>query len=84
MKTMLLGDVNPNPGPDAFNFCCWNLNSITSYDFLRISLIEAYNSVYKYNPISVVETYQNDSDDESRLQLDCYSFVKSNHPFSIK
>ena len=84
MIIMLCGDVETNPGPDTFNFCCWNLNSITSYDFLRISLIEAYNSVYKYDLIGVVETHLNDSDDESRLQMDIYSFVKSNHPFDIK
>ena len=58
MIIMLCGDVETNPGPDTFNFCCWNLNSITSYDFLRISLLEAYNSVYKYDLIGVVETHQ--------------------------
>ena len=84
MIIMLCGDVETNPGPDTFNFCCWNLNSITSYDFLRISLIEAYNSVCKYDLIGVVETHLNDSDDESRLQMDGYSFVKSNHPLNIK
>jgi len=84
MITMLCGDVETNPGPDTFNFCCWNLNSITSYDFLRLSLLEAYNSIYKYDLISVVETHLDDSDDESRLQLDGYSFIKSNHPLNVK
>ena len=32
----------------------------------------------------MVETHLNDSDDENRLQLEGYSFVKSNHPFNIK
>ena len=84
MIIMLCSDVVTNPGPDTFNFCCWNLNSITSYDFLRISFFEAYNSVYKYDLIGVVETHLNDSDDESRLQLEGYSFVTSNHPFNVK
>ena len=84
MIIMLCGDVESNPGPDTFNFCCWNLNSITSYDFLRLSLLEAYNSIYKYDLISVVETHLDDSDDESRLQLDGYSFIKSNHPLNVK
>ena len=45
-RTILLsGDVETNPGPETLDFCCWNLNSITAYDFLRVSLIEAYNSV---------------------------------------
>ena len=84
MIIMLCGDVESNPGPDTFNFCCWNLNSITSYDFLRLSLLEAYNSIYKYDLISVVETHLDDSDDESRLQLDGYYFIKSNHPLNVK
>ena len=84
MVIMLCGDVESNPGPDTFNFCCWNLNSITSYDFLRLSLLEAYNSIYKYDLISVVETHLDDSDDESRLQLDGYSFIKINHPLNVK
>ena len=64
MLIMLCGDVETNPGSDTFNFCCWNLNSITSYDVLCISLIKAYNSVYKYDPIGVVETHLNDSDSD--------------------
>ena len=83
MISMICGDVETNPGPDTLNFCCWNLNSITSCDFLRISLIETYNSFYKYDLIGVVETHLNDSDDESRLQLEGYFFVKGNHPFNI-
>ena len=84
MIIMLCGDVETNPGPDTFNFCCWNLNSITSYDFLRLSLFEAYNSVYKYDLIDVVGIHLNDTVDESRLQLDGYSFIKSSHPLNIK
>ena len=70
MIIMLCGDVETNPGLDTFNFCYWNLNSITSYDFRRISLLKVYNSVYKYDLIGVVETHLNDSDDESRLQME--------------
>ena len=37
-KTILLsGDVETNPGPDTLYFYTWNLNSITTYDFLRVS-----------------------------------------------
>ena len=57
-RTILLsGDVETNPGPETLDFCCWNLNSITAYDFLRVSLIEAYNSVYNNDLIGIVETH---------------------------
>ena len=44
---LLSGDIEPNPGPNTsmFSFCSWNLNSICAHDFVRIPLIEAYNSV---------------------------------------
>ena len=32
----------------------------------------------------MVETHLNDTDDESRLEMDGYSFIKSNHPYNIK
>ena len=55
-RTILLsGDVESNPGPETLDFCTWNLNSITAHDFLRVSLIEAYNSVYNYDLIGIVE-----------------------------
>ena len=57
-RTILLsGDVETNPGPETLDFCCWNLNSITAHDFLRVSLIEAYNSVFNYDLIGIVETH---------------------------
>ena len=84
-RTVLLsGDVETNPGPEALDFCAWNLNSITAYDSLRVSLIEAYNSVYNYDIIGIVETHLDSTVEEDRLPLDGYSFVKDNHPQNVK
>ena len=84
-RTILLsGDVETNPGPDTLTFCCWNLNSITAYDFLRVSLIEAYISVYNHDLIGIVETHLDSTADEDRLALDGYSFYKDNHPQNVK
>ena len=85
LRTILLsGDVEINPGPESFDFCCWNLNSITTYDFLRVSLIEAYNSVCNYDLIGIVETQIDSTVDEDRLSLDGYTFLKDNHPQNVK
>ena len=84
-RTVLLsGDVETNPGPETLDFCTWNLNSITAYDFLRVSLIEAYNSVYNYDIIGIVETHLDSTVEEDRLAPDGYSFVKDNHPQNLK
>ena len=84
-RTILLsGDVETNPGPETLDFCTWNLNSITAHDFLRVSLIEAYNSVYNYDLIGIVETHLDSTVDEDRLALDGYTFIKDNHPTNVK
>ena len=56
------------------------MNSICAHDFLRISLIEAYNTVYNYDLIGTVETHLDNTVDETKLATDGYSFYKSNHP----
>ena len=81
---LLSGDVETNPGPETLDFCCWNLNSITAHDFLQISLIEAYNSVFNYDLISIVETHLDSTVDKDSLALDGYSFIKANHPQNVK
>ena len=81
---MLSGYVEINPGPESFDFCCWILNCITTYDFLRVSLIEAYNSVCNYDLIGIVETQIDSTVDEDRLSLDGYMFLKDNHPQNVK
>ena len=78
------GDVETNPGPETLNLCTWNLNSLTAYNFLRVSLIEAYNSVYDYDLIGIVETYLDSIIDENKLALNGYTFVNDNHPQNVK
>ena len=57
---------------------------VVSYDFLRVSLIEAYNSVFSYDLIAIAETHIDSTIDEGRLALDGYSFIKGNHPRNVK
>ena len=83
-RILLSGDVETNPGPDTLNFCCWNLNSIATHNFQRVSLMEAYNSVYNYDLIGIVETHLDSTIDEDRLALGGYTFFKSNHPHNVK
>ena len=39
----------------------WNLNSLAKDNFQRIRLIEAHNSIFNYDLISICETSVNDS-----------------------
>ena len=53
------GDAEIQPGPikNALKFCHWNLNPVLAHDRIKVSLLEAYNSVYHHNILVLGETY---------------------------
>ena len=55
---ILSGNVHENPGPIDCNlkFFHWNLDSISASENTKISLIEAYNSVFSYDLIAISDT----------------------------
>ena len=87
-------DIESNPGPslgNCFKFCRWNLKSIASYDFSRVSLINAYNTVNKYDIIALVETHLDSAINlpenlcqASKLHIEGYSFIRRDHPAHTK
>ena len=80
---LLSGEVETNPGPETLEFCSWNLNSIIAHDFLRVSLLEACNSMNNYDLIGIVDTHLDSSINEGRLALSGYTFIKNNHPLNL-
>ena len=61
---ILCGDVEVNPGPGqwtSLSFCHWNLNSISVHGFVKVSLLEAYNAIHKFDIICLSETFLNRS-----------------------
>ena len=75
--------VSQNPKPpfhnSFFNFMSWNVNSIAKDDFQRVRLIEAHNSILKYDLISLCEISINDSIKLPDILLNDYTFVHSNN-----
>ena len=71
-------DIETNPGPryqnNLFNFMTWNLNSLAKRNFERIELIEAHNSIFDYDIISICETSLNDTVELPKKLLDDYTF----------
>ena len=56
---VLSNDVQLDPGPHVqnnFNFVTLNVNSIVKDNFELVRLIEAHNSIFNYNLISICET----------------------------
>ena len=78
---ILSNDVSWNPGPpfhnSFFKFMSWNVNSIAKDDFQRIRLIEAHNSIFNFDLISVCETNLNNSIKLPDILLNDYTFVHS-------
>ena len=78
-------ELNPGPKPSSFqNFsiCHWNLNSITSHDFLKVKLLSAYNILHNFDIICISESYLNSetvSNDDS-LNIPSYNMVRVDHP----
>ena len=82
----LSGEIELNPGPKpnsckSFSICHGNLNSITSHNFIKVSLLTAYNSIHKFDIICLSETYLNSetlSNDEN-LHIPGYNLIRADH-----
>ena len=53
-------DIEPNPGPrklktNSFLVCHWNLGNLPAHNFLKLTQLKAYNSIYKYDFICLSE-----------------------------
>ena len=80
------GDIKENLGPKAsstqsFSICHWNLNIISAYNYIKLSLLRAYVSIHKFNVICISETYL-DSDAstfDENLQIVCYILINVIH-----
>ena len=55
-KIILSDDVETNPEPQSkrcqeLSVCHWNLNSIATHSFIKVSLLKTYITIYNYNVI---------------------------------
>ena len=92
---ILSSDIETHPGPrprvycsgfnDGFlSFCNWNVNTLTKNDFERVTCIEAHNSLYNYDIISLCETSLNNDTKVPDNILKGYHFISSDHPSGDK
>ena len=86
------GDIESNPGPrrsdSCYNFsmCHWNLNSMTAHNFEKINLLEAYNTINKFDVICLSESYLDSSiaSDNDNLNIKGYNLYRADHPNNVK
>ena len=62
----------------------WTVNSLAKDNFQLVPLIEAHNSIFNYDLISICETSLNDSVELPESLLNDYTFVPVNHPANTR
>ena len=86
------GGIELNTRPDQtnssckFSVCHWNLNSLTSHNFEKVGLLEAYSKINKFGIICVSESYLDStfSSDSEDINIKGYKLVRANHPINTK
>ena len=86
------GDIELNPGPNKtnssckFSVCHWNLNSLAAHNFENVGLLEAFNSINKFDIIRVSESYlySTFSSGSENINIKGYKLVRADNPNNIK
>ena len=60
------------------------INSLAKDNFQRVRLIEAHNSIFNYDLISICETSLNDSVELPEILLNDYTFIPANNPANTR
>ena len=87
---LLRGDIETNPSRNkkykSFFCCHWNVNGLTAHNMLKLFSAVAYNSIYKYDFISISETYLDSSvqSDNRDISINGYNLIRADHPSNNK
>ena len=60
-----------------FSCCHWNVNSILAHN--KISLLTAYNIVWKFNIICISETYLDSTVDDKTIEIKGYNLIRADY-----
>ena len=91
----LSNDISENPGPSYpihqsgevtpyFSFCNWNLNTLSKEEFSRVSLLNAHNTIHKYDIMSLCETSLGNEEALPENIFPGYLYHPCNHPSGEK
>ena len=81
--------LNPRPKRACTSnmaICHWNLNSISTHNYIKLFLLKAYIAIHKFYIISLSETYLDSSttSDDDNLAVSGCNLIRSNHPSNNK
>ena len=72
---------------NSFSFCHWNLNSIAACNFIKMSLLQTYKAIHRFDIIYLSETYLNNSlytDDDDQLAFSGYNLIRADNANNTK
>ena len=75
---ILLDDIHKNPGP--LSICHWNLSGLPTDNFLKKTLLQAFLCVNNFDIVVLGETHLTSKIDNNDLEIEGYSFERSDHP----
>ena len=82
------GDIEENPGLkySSLTVCHWNLNELTTHDYTKTSLLQAYITQHNYGIICLTEIFLNSSilSDDNTITIDGYNLIRSDYPSDSK
>ena len=81
--------MNPKPrhnSVESFSICHWNLNSVSAYNYVKLSSLKAFVAVHKFVIACLSETYLGSSvvPDDGNLEISGYRLVPPDHPSNNK
>ena len=83
------GDIELNPGPQKLKsksllVCHWNLNSLSAYNFSKLTQLKVHISIFKHDFICLSETYLDSTIPDSLLEIDRYNLFLADNSINIK
>ena len=71
---------------EQFFLLSLNLNSIAGHNFIKMSLLQAYNTINRFDIICLSETYLDNSyhTDDDQLTFTGYNLIRADNPNNIK
>ena len=84
------GDVEQNAGSrnlktNSFSVCHWYLNSLSAHNFSKLVQLKAYNPIYKYDFICLLETCRLDTSiPDNSIDIEGYKLIRAELLDNIK
>ena len=79
-------NVELDRGPKYFSISHWSLKSLTAHNYLKISQLQAFNFIHRFDIICMLENHLDSSisKDDITLPIEGYSIIQADHLSNTK